>query len=185
MMSWGPQRRLAPGILSAAMYMYKPQYKADVRWIIITIQFMQHNLQSCDKTHTYNSPVSPVRLTPHNSFPALTTKFTSLAISRSTKSRDLISPKNVKCYDIKRKLFQPEERKYCKGIGYNKIVNYTISACVLNRWCATNPMGFKGQRDFRHVGWYLHCKQAKSFVNVIQHGDGDVTCTSPIVLRQL
>jgi hypothetical protein len=41
-------------------------------------------------------------------------------------------------------------------------------------------MGFKGQRDFRHVGWYLHCKQAKSFVNVIQHGDGDLTCTPPI-----
>ena len=47
-------------------------------------------------------------------------------------------------------------------------------------WCATNPMGFKGQRDFRHVGWYLHCKQAKSFVNVIQHGDADETCTLPI-----
>jgi hypothetical protein len=41
-------------------------------------------------------------------------------------------------------------------------------------------MGFKGQRDFRHVGWYLRCKQAKSFVNVIQHGDGDVTCIPPI-----
>jgi hypothetical protein len=26
-----------------------------------------------------------------------------------------------------------------------------------------------------------HCKQAKSFVNVIiQHGDGDITCTPPI-----
>jgi hypothetical protein len=45
----------------------------------------------------------------------------------------------------------------------------------------SNPMGFKGQTDFRHVGWYLHCKQAKSFVNVIQHDDGDITCTPPIV----
>ena len=51
------------------------------------------------------------------------------------------------------------------------------------RWCATTAMGFKGQRDFRHVGWNLHCKQAKSFVNVIQHGD--VTCTSPIEGLQL
>jgi hypothetical protein len=39
-------------------------------------------------------------------------------------------------------------------------------------------MGFKGQRDIRHIGYNLHCKQANSFVNVIQHGDGDVTtCT--------
>jgi hypothetical protein len=33
-------------------------------------------------------------------------------------------------------------------------------------------MGFKGQR-FSPCWMILHCKQAKSFVNVIQHGDGD------------
>jgi hypothetical protein len=60
----------------------------------------------------------------------------------------------------------------------NKGVSFFL--LTLYRWCATTPMGFKRQSDFRHAGWNLHCKQAKSFVNVIQHGDGDVTCTSPI-----
>jgi hypothetical protein len=40
-------------------------------------------------------------------------------------------------------------------------------------------MGFKEERDFCHIGWYLHCKQAKYFVNVIQHGDGDVSFRPP------
>jgi hypothetical protein len=48
-------------------------------------------------------------------------------------------------------------------------------------WSATTLWNStEGQRDFRHVGWYLHCKQAKFFVNVMQHGDGNVACTPHI-----
>jgi hypothetical protein len=42
-------------------------------------------------------------------------------------------------------------------------------------------MGFKGQKEiFAMLDDICIAKKAKSFVNVIQHGDGDVTCTPPI-----
>jgi hypothetical protein len=49
--------------------------------------------------------------------------------------------------------------------------------------CSPFPK-YPGNEVVRHVGWYLHCKQAKSFLNVIRHGDG-LTCTPPITQIQL
>jgi hypothetical protein len=45
-------------------------------------------------------------------------------------------------------------------------------------------MGLKGQRDFRHVGQYLYCKQAKSFVNVIEHGTPPIQNYIFLILQQ-